>query len=241
MLKLPPNPITAELADDIDNDVVKTVSIALPCAPCRQIAMRITWDSFGPLSREAREKAEGELHGVSISGCGRRPDSTRLIDLADEKEATPMCVEEWLVQAAWALGAGYLYRWHWAARGMTDALRRDFGDPLYVTSFGGEETPFARGERSDELAQLAANHGYWAWEFNSAYRKYDGHSAFQWSNWRKNDPSIEDNGGRSIPFPGWRDDKWLKIAKQFEESGDPGLTLRITYNLTTLRMDPHMP
>ena len=57
-------------------------------------------------------------------------------------------------------------------------------------------------------------HGCWEWEINASYNKKHAHTALFWPEWYKCDPSLDEDGSRSAPFPGWEGNHpWLRASQ----------------------------
>lgn len=236
----PSNPLAAGLREDIAGGIVKTIRLAALRRPGTPLIVRIIWDEWVSM---AHPELERQVPDTRVTGGGRRTDVGRRLDVPWEM---PQDLEEWLAELAWSLGGGYLYRWSIPPRTGIDPMepkhgyREWFAVPTYA--FGGGDPDDVIDDSGADLIAEAAHGGYWQWECNAAFRKVEGHSAAMWPSWRKHDPGLSDDGSRRVPWPGWIDDKWLRLAKTFEyaDAADPTTVLQITYNLVTRRMDPTM-
>lgn len=182
---------------------LKRIVFATPDMAGAAIMLRITWDAGIDMRIPEMEGAGG---GGEVSGWARMAD---MYIRADIPWATPDTLERYISEIGWALGAGYMYRWHKAPGMHREHL---WGLIRYSTPAG----ELAMGDSSEELSALAAQHGCWEWEINAAYRKANGHTAMYWPAWRAADPSLDDDGGRSKPFPGWDGyHPWLRATQPY--------------------------
>src|SRR3990167_3229660 len=109
--------------------------------------------------------------------------------------------QDLMSEAGWVLGAGYLYRWHFAPGREHNHL---WGLEIYDL---GDGDVTATGDKDDVLAELSKQFGVWQWEINSSWRRQDN-----LIKWRTEDPQRGDDGLRSIPFPGWAGEHPLRRA-----------------------------
>lgn len=198
MIKLPYNPISTRLFLPLP---VKRISISTPDKADSDIMIQITWDAGMDMRIPELEVPDisspdaiiERRKAVTVSGWSRMADTYVLIDA---KWNDPSQIEQWVSEIGWCLGAGYMYRWHNAPG---SAHKHLWG--LVKYSVAGDDLQI--GDSSEELSELTEKYGCWSWEINSAYRKADGHSKIFWSEWYRADISLDPDGSRSTPFPGW--------------------------------------
>jgi len=182
---------------------IKTISVATPATEVPMLGvLRISWDMM--TNEETKLGLFGE---TSLSDISRLPDKMYALPAARPEE-----IEAWLSEVGWSIGAGYMYRWNKAPGRPYDHLWGNLytiGDSPMV-----EESPDID---SEELAEATILNGVWEWEINCAWKKAQGSSAEMFESWRKNDPSLEPDGRRSIPFPGWSDSHPWKKAENIGE------------------------
>ncbi|GIV86611.1 MAG: hypothetical protein KatS3mg054_0640 [Chloroflexus sp.] len=170
----------------------KTISLALPDTESVEAMLKITYSTM----IETRSHA---ADGVAIASYSRPADTYHLLDV----HHTPQGWHDIMSEAGWVLGAGYMYRWHYAPGQTLDhlwgLLRYDLGD--------GDIT--ATGNADDVLAELCRQFGAWHWEINSAYMLPAG-----LVNWRAEDPTRSEDGTRPLPFSGWAGEHpWLRATQ----------------------------
>ena len=156
-------------------------------------------------------------------------------------------LEELVVQTAWSLGAGYIHRF--AKPPYSGALPYNAPGAGILPSFCGLDKCYEfphQGAASigqmdnEDLMEEAARKGYWRWDFNVCFQMHKAHplERSQLESWRTEDPTIEVDGSRKGPFPGWQareqifghsGEWWLQTAKEFET--DDETSLFIPYDL----------
>lgn len=112
-------------------------------------------------------------------------------------------IESELSVIGWEFGAGYLYRWY---ERMSNY--RHLYENLYDFADG---KPFVddSGINAADYRHQSEVYGVWQWEFNVVWKRGIA-KPWQFESFRRNDPSLEDDGRRSTPFPGWQDmHPWL--------------------------------
>jgi hypothetical protein len=133
---------------------------------------------------------------VKVRGWSRRANTEITATL--QEEILPGDIERWLSEIGWALGAGYMYRWHTAPN--TGSMPYwAFGADRYTVA--GMDTAY--GDNNADLAQEAYTHGFWQWEINAAYNKQQGNSSLFWDEWYRCDVSLDSDGSRSTQWLGW--------------------------------------
>lgn len=232
----PKNPLADLLRAEMG--IIKTVGLAVLRRPHTPIAVRITWDEFVAIRDPEMERRIGKQ--VQVTGRLRRTDTARRLDAPWE---CPADIEEWCEETAWRLGAGYLRRLMWAplpSDGLGPyapgtGLTHKFGCAVYEIGADGADTI---GQDCSELIGEAAAKGFWSWSFNCAFRKSEGRSSLFWPSWKRHDGTLEDDGSRAGMFPGWRENKWLSIAKSFETLDYPERTaLCIPYDFVQRKVN----
>ncbi|MCP9496092.1 MAG: hypothetical protein MSG64_16715 [Pyrinomonadaceae bacterium MAG19_C2-C3] len=217
-LLLPPNPISAVLASEYG--VINKVNLSTLRTTDAPLVLRIGW--------EGMRRADRDTHAHIYD---RRPDSIRVVRANWESSAE---IESWLEECAWALGAGYLMRWiHAPSNKVTMGIRRSFGDEIYTIN--GESLSAGDSPR-DEMFGVAARDGFIEWEFNSAYLRHESTFPAQLEAWRRHDATLLPSGNRDTIFPGWRDGKWTRIAKDFDTPTDTNTAKEVGYDFTKLRV-----
>lgn len=241
------NPILAALEPVIDlrQTVPLRISLATlrqPYTPCH---IRIVWDTMDSTGDKGP-------HGTTISCMSRPPDTTLAIkvDWTCAEELEDLCLD-----AAWSLGAGYLWRY---SRGPRPALHWDEPGSGIKSAFGSAVyeimgAPDALGDSSMQLAPRAWEEGYWEWEWNAAW-PWSALSAKKQKNWRLEEtgeclnprtrkpyPASDHrakrgaDGRRDLPVPPFHDSKLYQHCRTFEESDDGGTVIYAAYDLTCLR------
>lgn len=193
-MKLPKNPL-AEIIEKIIWPI-KTITVATPSTPTPVEGM--VWITYDMMTSQIKQKKEGTLSSMS-----RIPDTYHHLLSCP----TPQELQEWISEVGWALGAGYMYRWHHAPGRKSLHL---WGLERY--SVMGDDS--AEGDTSPELAELCEKFGVWSWEINCAYGKQNGFTLDLMASWLKNDPSLQPDGSRLGNFPGWNGDHpWLQAVE----------------------------
>lgn len=191
---LPDNQISRKIPD---LGVIKKLSLSVADELHSDIVVEITWDCILDMAYPDIDKPD-----VKTTGFSRQtPTAIRCKVWWKEPEE----IECWVSEIGWALGAGYMYRWHKPPvppddETGIDTVRHFFGIPLYKIM--GEDDVIGDTDNSD-LVAVAAEKGYWQWEINCAYRKSDGSSKMFWRKWKEADPSLAEDGSRPTAFPGW--------------------------------------
>ena len=121
-------------------------------------------------------------------------------------------IETELSVIAWELGASYLYRWYMRCHDYTDL----FGNP-YTFDDGQPLVDDSAVDVADYLPD-ARTWGAWVWKFNVSWKR--GIVIPRQFRSQKRDPFFENDGSRSVPFPGWNNTHpWLtsdEIGDGFE-------------------------
>lgn len=209
MFNLPGNPIAKKLNLLCP---VKAIFVSTPDKSNSELMIQIKWDAgmdmripeLGIPDISSADAIIEQRKVVTVSGWSRMADTYTLLTAPWEHPAE---IEQWVSEIGWRLGAGYMYRWHSAPGDRYDHL---WGNIRY-TVLGDD---MYRGDASEELALLTEEYGCWQWEINASHRKMYGHSAIFWPEWYNCDPSLDEDGGRSVPFPGWDGHHpWLRATE----------------------------
>lgn len=199
MINLPDNPI----ADKIPLIYpIKRINISTPCNPHSGLMLQIVYDAGMDMRLPELDIPDNsspnaiieQRKAVTVSGWSRMSDTYIL--LPSVFWTSPADIEAYISEIGWQLGAGYMYRWHHSPG---DPHKHLWGLIRYSCAAGD----MSSGDDSEELAELAEEHGCWSWEINASYRKADGCSALHWPEWYRCDPSLSEDGSRTAPFPGW--------------------------------------
>ena len=165
---------------------LNTVTVAVPATPYPHGGvLKIT---YAAATGSVQKSESGTLET-----WGKLPDEFHPIAPRPKEQ-----LEAELSAIAWELGAGYLYRWYERCGDYGHLFRNMY-------SFADGE-PFADDSAVNAADYLpdAETYGVWIWEFNVAWKRGVA-IPWQFESWRQHDPSLEDDGRRSIPFPGWDD------------------------------------
>lgn len=228
----PNNPLSNLLQREIG--IFKTIRVASLRRPLSPISVTIQWDQMTEIGVNTNNP------NVKASGFSRRTDTCRRLEV-DWYE--PSEIESWVETVGWLLGSGYLYRWSKPPCDNPTApgsgLGIWFGQHPYSDPVAGE---FMSGQSCGDLMDEAGSNGSWQWEINSAWMKGsdDCASKLFFPAWRKNDRSLSEDGSRTGDFSGWKHDKWLRLAKEFETTDEPNHALQISYDYTKMKMNPWM-
>ena len=161
-------------------------------------------------------------------------------------------LEELVEQTAWSLGGAYLERFAkapysgeqpYTAPGA--GLRPSFCGLGKCYSFPGLGEASIGQMDNEDLMEEAARTGYWSWRFNVCFRMHQAHKIDRgrFEDCRRKDPTLQDDGSREGPFPGWSPREpvcghsgewWLQTAKEFQ--ADDATSRFIPYDLTRLRL-----
>lgn len=152
-------------------------------------------------------------------------------------------VEEWLEEAAWALGAWDMARYSNPPEADPDHWREQPGNGIAVNFCGLDAVysiPGSTGSPDQNnwaLGDIAAHEGWWSWCFKPAAAWPS--DSIELKSSLRGDASLQPDGRRHLPFPGWlrtgrfagrSGNWWLGLAKSFEVSDEPGLALRIVWD-----------
>jgi hypothetical protein len=218
-----PSPIkhlVSPLADAIrkegeDNNILN-LSLAALHDPLALVCLRITW-AFGP---GESVRPEGRTPGVEAIGFVPRTPIVRLLRLL----STPAEIEDMILPLAWHMGAEDIVR---MSRGPSPLDKS--GLPSMGTGIPNAwgrcsfESPglglldCIGDDPGDDLMIRAAKEGYWHWYFIVAF----GRDPFKIARWCKQDPTLNEHGGRDVSYPGLRRDGWYTAAKRFERPHVP--------------------
>ena len=161
-------------------------------------------------------------------------------------------LEELVEQTAWSVGGTYLERFAkapysgelpYTAPGA--GIRPSFCGLGKCYSFPGQGEASIGEMNNEDLVEEAARTGYWWWRFNVFFRMHEAHEIDRgrFQDWRRKDPTVQDDGSREGPFPGWlprepfrgqSGEWWLQTAKEFE--ADNVHSLIMPYDLTRRRL-----
>lgn len=170
------------------------VRVALPATPYPSEAVMTI--QYNASTGDITKTESGKLETWSLL-----PDSMHVLAPRNKEE-----MEAELSVAGWYLGAGYLFRWYHR----TDDYSHHFRNRYSIAVATGENS-FRHEDFTDDtdareiyhqMISRAEDYGVWEWEFNVAYRRNIA-KPWQFESWRKHDPSIDDEGKRAEPFPGW--------------------------------------
>ena len=173
-----------------------TIRVATPATPSPTEAVLTV--SYCASTGDA-QKTES---GATLESWGKLPDTMHLLTPRSKEE-----MEAELSDAGFFLGAGYLFRWYHSPGSRMEHRYRN----MYTFSVGLTADSFRYESLADDsdvddhskrLMELSQEHGTWEWEFNVAYRR-NLSTPWQFESWRKHDPTIDDEGKRDRPFPGW--------------------------------------
>ena len=197
MLNWPNNPIADKIRDAILS--IKRITISMPDTSTPQGAMMEIMYDAGMSIRDPRM----DQQGVKVTGWSRAATTYIYLPIY----ATPEQIQEWISALGWAIGSGYMYRWHFAPG---RPLKHLWGMERY--SINGMDT--ALGDSAPDFAEMTVEHGCWSWEINCAWRKAEGHTALLFTKWKEHDPTLTDDGTRSGDFPGWAGEHpWLRATE----------------------------
>ncbi len=186
--RLTDNPIVAKIPMILP---IKTISISTPAKPLSGIMLWIKYDAGMDMADpDVDKKFENK---IKTTGWSRMSDTYIRLDCDWYR---PEDIERWVSEIGWALGGGYMYRWH----SSPGRPKKHLWGTLQYEVMGSS---MAEGDTAPELAELCEQLGCWQWEINCAYKKDKGHSKMYFDRWRKADPTLETDGSRSTTFPGW--------------------------------------
>jgi hypothetical protein len=221
------------------NPILETLRQHLPLRTCyintlRTVGSPLVFNLKKPgLSRFIR-KEEFEPAGSDV--VARTCEVTRDVTISITPEWKDMeTLEEWIESAAWELGA-------WDMEASPDGWKSNPGNGIGVSFCGLDSVysiPGSNGSGQDnwEMGDHAAREGWWSWCFkpNAGW----GADSIPLKTALRGDASLQPDGSRRSPFPGWlrtgrfagrSGDWWLGLAKSFEVSDDPGTALRIVWD-----------
>lgn len=143
----------------------------------------------------------------------------------------PRDIEEWCEPLGWTLGSSWLTREFWAATRTPNVVTLlDFGFDAYFPCLdAGDECP-------DLLAEAVAG-GYWKWTFQPRWPVHDRAITDM------PDDTLDGDGGRERPFPGWRPTYWTDVAKRFETLApvEPWNYIATLYSYCALQVEQGSP
>ena len=175
---------------------LQTIRVAKP--DCDSTLM--VWLTYA--SWVSTQHTDERLPGVTIQGGGSPADTYRAV----LEMPSPQMVQDWISELGWRVGAGYLYRWHFAPG---RPMRHLWGLDRYIV--GDEES--ALGDSDPSLADLCKQYGCWQWEINCAWRRGEARG-WQLERWRKHDPTLLEDGSRAGAWPGWDGEHpWLRATE----------------------------
>ena len=204
--------------------------------PATDIVVQIRWRMGTALAPSARK-----VDGVTVQSIcpGRLPEQLLRWKFPWGHVSE---LEELVEQAAWSLGGSYLERFSKAPSDPASGLGPQFCGLGKYYSFPGQGATSIGQTRNEDLMEEAARTGYWVWRFNTCYRQGQSPHPVDRGNflsWRKKEPTLQEDGSRMGPFPGWlprepfcgrSGEWWLKTAKELET--DNVQSLYIAYNFT---------
>lgn len=222
-----------------------------PRLPCRTVYLHTVRRAGAPLVLEL--KLPGRADGRFVR-CEDLEPATEAVEVRSAEVTrtevhtpTPKWehldqVEEWLEEAAWALGAWDMVRYSKPPEADPEHWREHPGNGIAVAFCGLDAVysiPGSTGTSDNNwsLAAEAARGGWWSWCFkpNAGWKP----ESIALKIARKGDSSLLSDGSRAGKFPGWlRTDRfagrsgdwWLGLAKSFEVSDEPGHALRIVWD-----------
>lgn len=173
-----------------------TIRVATPATPYPTEAVLTV--SYCASTGDA-QKTES---GATLETWGKLPDTMHLLAPRSKEE-----MEAELSDAGFFLGAGYLFRWyHSPGSRMEHRYRNMYTFAVGLTADSFRYDPLSDDSDvsadADRLMDLSEEYGTFEWEFNVSYRRNLA-KPWQFESWRKHDPSIDDEGKRDRPFPGW--------------------------------------
>ncbi len=170
------------------------VAVATPATPYpSEAVMTVSYCA----STGSAQKTES---GATLETWGKLPDTMHLLAPRSKED-----IEAELSDAGFFLGAGYLFRWYHSPGSRMEHRYRNMYSVIADVANATYE-PLADdadvSADADRLMDLSEEYGTWEWEFNVAYRRNLA-VPWQFESWKKHDPTIDGEGKRDRPFPGW--------------------------------------